>query len=71
MNGSNSRTILTTVNNLSNSSKQYEQTTTISRFPWAAARCKLVSSPIFVAFTRAPRESNKSAIATCPSLDAQ
>lgn len=44
---------------------------TISRCPWAAAKCKGVSSPLFVAFTRAPLLSNISTILTFPFLDAQ
>lgn len=46
-------------------------TNTIWRWPWEAAKWRLVSSPIFVAFTRAPLTNNISTIEICPSFDAQ
>lgn len=41
---------------------------TTSKCPWAAAKCSGMSSPILVAFTRAPRERNISTSLRCPSL---
>ena len=44
---------------------------TISAWPWAAAKCRAVSSPIFVAFIRTPRFKSISTMLVFPSMAAQ
>ena len=43
----------------------------MSRYPWAAARCRLVSSPMLVALTLTPLHSSISTMFALPAMHAQ